>query len=257
MGQDNRKMNLIAIIPARMASTRLPGKPLLDIIGKPLIQRVWEAASLSKLLNRIIVATDNDDIFNTCKKFGAEVVMTSSDLPSGTDRIMFAYERINENADIVVNIQGDEPLLNGKIIDNLLEKFINSSADVGTLIKKIDNVNELFNPSVVKAELKENMIANNFSRLPIPVQENVPKEKWLDNFDYWQHIGVYAYRIEALKKFVSLQMSESEKKEKLEQLRLMDIGYKYLCVETDKELIGVDTPEDLEKVRKYFSRKVI
>jgi len=255
MKRDNKNMNIIAIIPARMASTRLPGKPLLDVAGKPLIQRVWEASSQSKLLNKIIIATDNDNIFKACKKFGADVVMTPSDLPSGTDRIMFAYEKLNENADIVVNIQGDEPLLNGEIIDNLLEKFIDSNTNVGTLIKKIEDAKELFNPSVVKVELKENMIANNFSRQPIPVQENVPKEKWIENFDYWQHIGVYAYKIESLRKFVSLPMSESEKKEKLEQLRLTDIGYSYLCVQTDKELIGVDTPEDLEKVRKYFGEK--
>lgn len=255
MKQNEIKNNIIAIIPARMASTRLPGKPLLDVGNKPLIQRVWEASSQSKLINKLIIATDDYKIFDTCKEFGAEVVMTPAELPSGTDRIMNAYNKLQQDSDIIINIQGDEPLLTGRIIDNLLDKFINSTADVGTLIKKITDSNELFNPSVVKVELGENMIAKNFSRKPIPIQSNIPKEEWSDNADYWQHIGIYVYTIRSLKTFVSLPMSENERNEKLEQLRLLDKGYKYFCVETNAELIGVDTDEDLQNVKKYFVNK--
>jgi len=250
MKTDNTK--IIGIIPSRMGSTRLPGKPLLDICGKPLIQRVWEAAKRSEQLQRIIVATDDESIEGLCKDIGAECVMTPSELPSGTDRIMRAFEILKENADIVVNIQGDEPLLYGGIIDELLGKFINSQADVGTLIKRITTLEEIENPSVVKVDLKTNMTANSFSRDPVPYLEEIPKEEWLNKAVFWKHIGIYAYKIEALRKFVSLPVSESEKKERLEQLRLLETGAVYYCMETDAELIGVDTPEDLERVKQYY-----
>ncbi|MFC2130356.1 3-deoxy-manno-octulosonate cytidylyltransferase [Bacteroidota bacterium] len=243
---------IIGIIPSRMGSTRLPGKPLLDICGKPLIQRVWEAAKRSVQLQRIIVATDDERIAGICKDIGAECVMTPSELPSGTDRIMRAYEILKENADIVVNIQGDEPLLYGEIIDELLGKFIESQADVGTLIKRITTLEEIEDPSVVKVEIKPNMTAKCFSREPIPYLKELPKEEWLNQATFWKHIGVYAYKIDALWKFVSLPVSESEKKERLEQLRLLETGAVYYCMETDAELMGVDTPEDLERVRDYF-----
>ncbi len=235
-----------------MASTRLPGKPLLDICGKPMIQRVWEAAKKSKIIERIMVATDDIKIMETCIKFGAECVMTSSELPSGTDRIMEAYEILGENADIVVNIQGDEPLLFGDIIDKLLERFIHTDFDVGTMISPIKTSEELFDSSVVKVDLNYNMTAKRFSRNPIPELNKIPKEDWLKHQNYFKHIGIYAYKIEALKKFVSLPVSEWEKQERLEQLRLLESGSTYYCYETDAFLIGVDTSHDLEKVRNYF-----
>jgi 3-deoxy-D-manno-octulosonate cytidylyltransferase len=233
-------IKIIGIIPSRIGSTRLPGKPLLDIKGKPLIQRVWEAVSTSKLLEKIIIATDDDNIFNKSKEFTDNVVMTSPELPSGTDRIMQAYNILKENADVVVNIQGDEPLIKGEIIDDLLIKFIKSDADVGTIVKKISNRSEIDDTSVVKVQLNPDKTANKFSR--IPFKDNI----------HWKHIGIYAYKIEALKKFVSLPVSESEKKERLEQLRLMEAGAVYYCMETDADLIGVDTIEDLERVRRVF-----
>lgn len=233
-------LRIIGIIPSRIGSTRLHRKPLLDIKGKPLIRRVWEAASSSKLLEKIIIATDNNDIFNKSKEFTDNVVMTSPDLPSGSDRIMQAYNILKENADIIVNIQGDEPLLKGEIVDELIIKFIKSGADVGTLIKKTSNRDEINDPSVVKVKLNPDMTAKKFSR--VPFEDNI----------HWKHIGIYAYKIDVLKKFVSLPVAGSEKKERLEQLRLMEAGAVYYCMETDAELIGVDTEEDLERVRRIF-----
>jgi len=246
-------MKIIGIIPSRMASTRLPEKPLADICGKTLIQRVWESAKMSSLIDRIVVATDNDKILRKCLEFGAECVMTPSDLPSGTDRIMFAYNLLEEDADIVVNIQGDEPLLFGDIIDNMLKEFITTEFDVGTLISQINSSDELLDLSTVKVELNDDMTARRFSRKPIPVLKDIPAEEWINQQKYFKHIGIYAYRIEALKKFVTLTVSDWEKEEKLEQLRLLETGAKYYCHETDAYLIGIDTPKDLEKVRKYLS----
>jgi 3-deoxy-manno-octulosonate cytidylyltransferase (CMP-KDO synthetase) len=251
---DNQK-KIIGIIPSRLASTRLPNKPLADICGKALIQRVWEATCQSNLLQRVVIATDSKEIADLCFALGAEYVMTESELPSGTDRIKRAYDILEENADIVVNIQGDEPLLNGQIIDNLLRNFVDSKADVGTLIKKIDNLEDILDSSVVKVGLNPDMTAITFSREPIPNMKEFPIENWLEKAIFWKHIGIYAYKIDALKKFVSLPVAESEKKERLEQLRLLETGAKYLCVETDANLIGVDTMEDLERVRKIFANR--
>ncbi|MFH1049397.1 MAG: 3-deoxy-manno-octulosonate cytidylyltransferase [bacterium] len=243
---------IIAIIPSRMASTRLPGKPLLDICGKSMIQRVWESAKKSRIIERIIVATDDIHIKEKCIGFGAECVMTPSELPSGTDRIMKAYEILGENAAVVVNIQGDEPLLFGDIIDKMLEKFIHTDFDVGTMIAPVKKNEELFDFSIVKVELNNDMTAKRFSRNPIPELDNIPKEVWLNHQRYFKHIGIYAYKTDSLKKFVSLPVSDWEKQERLEQLRLLESGAKYFCHETNAYLIGVDTAEDLEKVREYF-----
>lgn len=251
---DNKKQ-VIGIIPARLASTRLPKKPLADICGKPLLQWVWEAACRSSILQRVVIATDSTEIINMCLDIGAEYVETESRLPSGTDRIKSAYDKLGESSEIVVNIQGDEPLLNGFIIDTLLDKFLKTNADVGTLIHKIETLDEIMDTSVVKVGIRTDMTATNFSREPIPYFRHIPIEKWLENSNYWKHIGIYAYKIEALNKFVSLPVSNSEKKERLEQLRLLETGANYYCVVIDENLIGVDTPEDLEKVREILSKR--
>jgi 3-deoxy-manno-octulosonate cytidylyltransferase (CMP-KDO synthetase) len=238
-----------------MASTRLPNKPLVDICGKPMIQKVWENVSTCRLVDRIFVATDDVRIYEACAGFGADCILTSAELPSGTDRIMKAYEISGENADVVVNVQGDEPLLSGSIIDELLENFIRTDFDVGTLITEIKSPEDLLNDSVVKVELNENMTAKCFSRKPVPEIENVPVENWLSMKKYYKHIGIYAYKIDALRKFVSLPVSAWEREEKLEQLRLLETGAKYFCVETNAFLIGVDTQDDLEKVRNYLQNQ--
>jgi 3-deoxy-manno-octulosonate cytidylyltransferase (CMP-KDO synthetase) len=242
----------IAIIPARYASTRLPGKPLADICGKPLIQRVWESASRSRELQRIVIATDDERIAEVCFEIGAECVLTPSDLNSGTDRALYAYNQLEEDADIVLNIQGDEPFLTGEIIDELIREFSGSSSDVGTIIKKIETPEELDDPSVVKVVLRSNQTAFYFSRCAVPFVRDDEMKSALEKYDYWKHIGVYAYKIDALKLFAGLEQSSIERMEKLEQLRLLEQGAEFFCMKTDKNLIGVDTPEDLEAVRRII-----
>lgn len=240
---------IIGIIPARYASTRLPGKPLIDICGKPLLQRVWEAASSSKKVDRVVIATDDDRISALCKDIGAECLMTPSDLPSGTDRVEYAFNMLKTDSDIVLNIQGDEPLLKGEVIDNLIANFINSDCDAGTLVKKTNSLEELKDQAVVKVVFTNDNKALYFSRAPIPFLRGYEKESWHLRYSFYKHIGIYIFRTEALKKFVKLPGSDLEKAEKLEQLRILQNGMSIKCVETGKDLHGVDTFEDLEKVR--------
>jgi len=245
----------IGLIPARWGASRLPGKPLADINGKPLIRHVYEAVTQSELLSRVIVATDDKRILKECGNFGAEAVMTPPELPSGTDRIEYACRETGVEADIIVNIQGDEPFIRGSLIDDLLAAFLSSGADVGTLVKKIADSKKLEDPSVVKVVMGSNNLALYFSRSPVPHMRDREIGDWVSVGDYWHHIGVYAYTMESLKKFVSLPQSGLEKTEKLEQLRLLEAGAKYYCFETDLDLVGVDKPEDLELVRKMMASK--
>ena len=242
----------IGIIPARYASTRLPGKPLVDIKGKSLIRRVYEAVSQSQILDRIIIATDDERIAAECKTFNAEFVMTPSELPSGTDRVKFAYDELKENAEIIVNIQGDEPLLFGAIIDKMLIGFAEQNADVATMITKIHSYDELDDPSVVKVALGTNNMAAYFSRTAIPYLRDTEKNQRLEAYNYYKHIGIYAYKRDVLERFFALPVSKLESAEKLEQLRLLESGARYYCAETDAVLIGVDTPEDVLEVAKHF-----
>jgi 3-deoxy-manno-octulosonate cytidylyltransferase (CMP-KDO synthetase) len=169
---------------------------------------------------------------------------------------MFAYNSLEENADIVVNIQGDEPLLHGSIIDSLLSDFLHTQFDVGTVISPINSNEDLINSSIVKVDINSDKTAKIFSRKPVPEFHQIPKSNWLNHQTYFKHIGIYAYKIEALKKFVSLPVSEWEMKEQLEQLRLLEAGAKFYCHLTNANLIGVDTPEDLIRVRDYFSKEI-
>ncbi len=245
----------IGIIPARFASTRLPGKPLVEICGKYLIQHVYETVSNSKLLDRIAIATDDDRIAEVATKFGAEVIMTDSDLPTGTDRIYQAYQKMGIEDEIVVNIQGDEPLFTGILADELITQLRNSKADVATMFKKITSVEDLFNPSNVKIVVGANGYALYFSRNTLPFINRIKPVEWIHHHDFYKHVGVYAYKASALKRFVELPVSKLESLEQLEQLRLMEDGAKYLCVETDVELIGVDTPADVERVEKILVKR--
>jgi 3-deoxy-manno-octulosonate cytidylyltransferase (CMP-KDO synthetase) len=243
------KKKVMAIIPARYASTRLPGKPLVDICGKPLLQRVWEAAVSAEKVNRVVVATDDDRVANLCQLMGAEFVMTPSDLPSGTDRVECACELLKSDAEIVLNIQGDEPLLTGAIVDNLVSSFLESDCDTGTLVKKTNSLQELKDQAVVKVVFTNDNKALYFSRAPIPFLRGYEKESWHLRYTFYKHIGIYIFRRSALAKFVTLPGSDLEKAEKLEQLRLLQNGMSIKCIETEFELHGVDTFEDLEKVR--------
>ncbi len=242
----------IGIIPARYASTRLPGKPLIKICGKYLVQHVYEAVSNSQLLSRIAIATDDERIAIAAEEFGAEVIMTDSDLPTGTDRIYQAYQKMDTEDEIIVNIQGDEPLFSGHLADELIEKLSNSQADVATMIKKITSIEDLFNPSHVKAVVGENGYALYFSRNTLPFIRDKKPVDWIKLHTFYKHVGVYAYKAAALKRFVELPVSTLESMEQLEQLRLMENGAKYYCIETDVELVGVDTPKDVERVEKIL-----
>ena len=248
-------MQILGIIPARYASTRLPGKPLALIKDKPMLQWVWEAAMNSKLINRVVIATDNEEISNFCKSIGAEAILSPSDLPSGTDRLIYTTKHFNLDYDIILNIQGDEPLLTSKAIDKLIYEFVQSQADVGTLIEKITNKEELFNPSVVKVVVDTNNNALYFSRSVIPHLRDISQEDYLEKFTFWKHIGIYAYTKKSLEDFSKLPESTLEKAEKLEQLRLMQSGAIYKCVEVDIDLMSIDTCEDLVKINEMLKNR--
>jgi 3-deoxy-manno-octulosonate cytidylyltransferase (CMP-KDO synthetase) len=250
-------MKAIGIIPARYASTRFPAKPLCNVFGKTMIQRVWEGATAAHVLERVLVATDHECIAEVCAAFGAEVVMTAPELPSGTDRVAAAYQQhvaaCKEEYDIVVNIQGDEPLLKGSVIDRLVETLEGSKADVSTPIQRLTNPQELVDSAIVKVVLNNNHMALYFSRSPIPcVRDVAPSEEmyaeWLRRGQFWKHIGLYAYRTEALLRFQKIPPSPLELSEQLEQLRLLQDGLLYVCVETSEHFVAIDTPEDVERV---------
>lgn len=244
------QLNVIGIIPARYASSRFPGKPLLDIKGKSMIQRVYEQATRSEGLNRVIVATDDDRIFNAVKDFGGSVIMTGVHHKSGTDRCREVLEKLENEArfDIAVNIQGDEPYIEPAQIDEVIALFQDGDVKIATLVKKIENHDSLFNPNVNKVVFTENKMAIYFSRHPIPFQQNQPREKWIQNMDYFKHIGMYAYRVEVLKEITKLPQSKLEKAESLEQLRWIENGFPIKVGITQYESIAVDTPEDLLKI---------
>ena len=245
------KPRAIVIIPARYASKRLPGKPIVDINGKPLIRHVYENMKRTDSVDEVVVATDDAKIADAVAQFDGNVIFTSEEHPSGTDRVYEAFKKIDDEFDIIVNVQGDEPLLKAESVDMLIKNTFESDADAGTLIKQIYSSEEIFDPSVVKVALGKNDRAVYFSRSPVPFRRDTDKKDWIEH-KYWKHIGIYAYKPNAIKRFSQLEESELEKAEKLEQLRLMEDGAEYLCCEIDYELLGVDTKEDVEKVKKYL-----
>ena len=249
-----KKQKVIAVIPARYNSTRLPAKPLADINGKPLIYYVWKGAAESQLIDRLVIATDDERIENACKDFGAEVVMTPEYLASGSDRVLYVYNKLGLGYDYILNIQGDEPLINGNLLDNLIENTVQSGMDVGTVVNKIETYDDLFDHSVVKVVMGNDSRGIYFSRAPVPFQRDVQPTKWLSEHAYWKHIGLYLYKKSALVRFGELPQCALEKMEKLEQLRLLDDGASYFCFITDFQLMGIDTPEDLEKLRKKIQK---
>ncbi len=243
--------NVYGIIPARYSSTRFPGKPLVDINGKSMVQRVYEQASLCKKLDVVIVATDDERIFDHVKSFGGRVVMTSPDHISGTSRlgeVIQIIEGIHLQNDIVVNIQGDEPFIRPLQIDLVLKAFSNPEVQIGTLISKIVNPDDLFNPNVVKVIVDKAGKALFFSRSAIPFVRGRNNNDWLEIGSFYRHIGLYAYKANVLSKLVELPEAEIEKMESLEQLRWLYNGYSIYTSESDIETIGIDTPEDLLKL---------
>jgi len=243
-------MKNIIIIPARYASTRFPGKPLTDIGGKTMIQRVYEQAVKSGVASKVVVATDDERIFSHVKDFQGEVIMTSLEHKSGTDRCAEALEKMNENFEVVINLQGDEPFIQPEQLHKLASCFSDETCSIATLVKKIDNNEDIQNQNVVKVVKDINDYALYFSRSAIPFnreKENTPT--------YFKHIGLYAYRIQTLKKISGLDSSPLELAESLEQLRWLENGYKIKVAETELESIAIDTPLDLKRAQAlYFSR---
>lgn len=239
----------IGIIPARYGSTRFPGKPLAEIFGKPMIVHTYLNSKKAKLLDEVIVATDNELIEAAIKNIGGKAVITPSDLKSGSDRAAYVTKEID--CDIVVNIQGDEPFISGEAIDDAVKPLIDdSSIQVSTLIKRIDDINILHDPNVVKAVKDINDYALYFSRAPIPfIRDTENQSEWLKQNMFFKHIGLYVFRTSFLKKFVQMNESNLENCEKLEQLRILESGYKIKCIVTDYESISVDTIEDLAKIQ--------
>ncbi len=249
----NRKQetqNVLGVIPARYASIRLPAKPLVDLCGKPMIQRVYEQAMKAKLLTNVVVATDHQSIVDAVKSFGGEVMLTSPELRSGSDRVA-AVAREVVDADIVVNIQGDEPLIEPEMIDQAVEPLIHDETiQVGTLVRKIETADELLNPNIVKVVLDENNFALYFSRSPIPyLRESATMDEWCKRHQYYKHIGLYVFRRNFLLEYSSWQESSLEQAEKLEQLRILEHGYRIKTAVTEYDSIPIDTAEDAERVR--------
>lgn len=247
-------MKVIGIIPARYASTRFPGKPLAEIAGKPMIQRVYE--QVSPLLDSTYVATDDERIVHAVKTFGGNVVMTATTHRSGTDRCQEAYERIGKGEDIIVNIQGDEPFVQPEQIKTLISCFDQEKVDIATLVmpfdKKADYEKDLANPNSPKVVLNLKNEALYFSRAVIPFFRGKEYEQWLLNHTYYKHIGLYAYRAKVLKEITQLQASPLEKVESLEQLRWIENGYKIKVGITHEQTIGIDTPADLDRANAYM-----
>lgn len=243
-------MKFIGIIPSRYASTRFPGKPLADINGKSMIERVYEQAK--KSLDQVYVATDDDRIANEVKRFGGDVVITSESHKSGTDRLAEAVQMIqkdtNQQFDIVINIQGDEPFIQPEQIEEIKSCFNDQDTEIGTLVKAIDKNEDIFDPNKPKVTLDKDMNAICFSRSPIPYLRNIEKGQWHLKHAFYRHIGMYAYKTETLLKLTQLEQTPLELAESLEQLRWLENGYQIKVAKTNFDSVGIDTPEDLASI---------
>lgn len=246
-------MNFTAIIPARYASTRFPGKPLALLGNKPVIQHVYEQAS--SVLSDVWVATDDDRIREAVEKFGGRVVMTRADHKSGTDRIEEAAEKTGTQADVVINIQGDEPFVQPSQIKTLMQLFDNAETQIGTLGKHFENIEAVNNPNSPKIVTDKQGFALYFSRSVIPYIRGAQDNEWLSHFPFLKHLGLYAYRREVLHEITQLPQSSLEIAESLEQLRWLENGYRIRVGLTDVETVGIDTPEDLQRAEEFLKSR--
>lgn len=241
-------MNILGIIPARFASTRFPGKPLTMISGKTMIQRVYEQAAKAQRLYALAVATDDERIFNHVISFGGKAVLTGSHHQSGTDRCAEAMQSYS-GTDAIINIQGDEPMLDPGQIDQLALCFEDATTEVATLVKRISNPEDLTNANIVKVVRNLHDEAIYFSRSPIPFLRGITQNEWLDTQEYFKHIGLYGYRIDILERISGLTPSFLELSESLEQLRWLENGIRIKLAETLIETQAIDSPEDLLKLK--------
>jgi len=246
--------SILGIIPSRYSSTRFPGKPLVDIDGKTMVQRVYEQAKAAKLLADVIVATDNEAIYNHIVSFGGKVVMTGVNTASGTDRCAEVIAKIEEKYDFVINIQGDEPFIHPEQIDELAS-VLKPGVELATLVMKTNNIEDILNKNIVKVVLNAKSEALYFSRSPIPYLRNYNEADWGQNHDFLRHVGIYAYGVDVLNKYSTLIPSSLEKAESLEQLRWLENGYKMSTKETNYQSYGIDTPQDLLNVLNIIKSK--
>ena len=246
-------MKFIAIIPARYASTRFPGKPLATLGGKSVIQRVYE--QVSTVLDDVYVATDDQRIFQAVEAFGGRAVMTSPNHKSGTDRIQEAITKIGGQWDVVVNVQGDEPFIQASQIKTVCECFEDPETQIATLGKPFDNMDAVGNPNSPKIVVDNRHYAMYFSRSIIPFVRGLEKESWLQSYPFLKHLGLYAYRADVLAEITRLPQSSLELAESLEQLRWLQNGYRIKVGLTDVETVGIDTPEDLARAEEFFRRE--
>jgi len=240
-------MMITAVIPARLASTRLPNKLLLDLGGKPVLRWVWEQVRATTSADAVYIATDSEKIFTAATEWGANVLITSPDCPSGTYRIASLLDQIE--GDFFLNVQGDEPFIQPKLLDALVAVWRKTNCDLITAVAKITDEQALIDSNQVKAVMNHAGRVLYFSRSPIPHIRDVPQDAWLQTHTYWGHIGVYGYTREVLAKYRELPPSDLELKEKLEQLRFLEHNFYFQSVQTDYQPIGIDTAADLEAAR--------
>jgi 3-deoxy-manno-octulosonate cytidylyltransferase (CMP-KDO synthetase) len=261
-GADNERV--AAVIPARFGSTRFPGKPLVAVAGRPLIAHVIDRCREAKLVGRVIVATDDERIARAAEEAGAEAVLTSPEHPSGTDRV--AEVAVGLSAETIVNVQGDEPTIAPEAIDSAIQPLLlDPTIPIGTLMVRLTEPSELFNPNVNKVVVDGGGFALYFSRWPIPYRRddwpNVFEggreraSEWVKTYTWYKHVGLYVYRREALLELAQLEPTELETAEGLEQLRALAYGYRIRVVETDHDSVGVDTPEDVPRVEAILAHR--
>ena len=251
-----KPLRFIVIIPARYASTRFPAKPLALLGGKPVIQRVYE--QVSGVVSDVVVATDDERIYEAVEAFGGRVVMTSTNHKSGTDRCWEAYQKQSEEYDVVINVQGDEPFIAHSQLRAIMDCFNDETTDIATLVKPFteeDGIEALENPNSPKVVLDKQSRAIYFSRSIIPYLRGVEREEWLKKHTYYKHIGMYAFRADVLRQVTSLEQSPLELAESLEQLRWLENGYKIGVGISDVETVGIDTPEDLQKAEEFLKKR--
>lgn len=247
-------MKFIAIIPARYASTRFPGKPLAMLGGKTVIQRVYEQATA--VLGEAYVATDDERIYQAVEAFGGRAVMTRNDHRSGTDRIEEAAEKIQTNADVIINVQGDEPFIQASQIKTLMHLFDDPTTQIGTLGKRFDTMEAAKNPNSPKIVCDRRGFALYFSRSVIPFVRGKEEATWIEHYPFLKHLGIYAYRRKALHEVTQLAQTPLELAESLEQLRWLENGYRIRVGITDVETVGIDTPEDLQRAEEFLKTQM-
>lgn len=244
-------MTFIGIIPARYASTRFPGKPLAMLGGKPVIQRVYE--QVKSVLGQAWVATDDERILQAVEAFGGQAVMTRSDHKSGTDRIEEAAQKIGTTADVIINVQGDEPFIQRSQLQTIIHLFDDPATQIGTIGKPFESMEQVLNPNSPKIVCDVRGYAMYFSRSVIPFVRGQEQDSWLTHFPYLKHLGLYAYRRSVLHEITQLPQSPLEQAESLEQLRWLQNGYRIKVGLSDVETVGIDTPEDLARAEAFLS----